>query len=103
MRRIAAGTLLLLYLVVAVIINPANLASGKLTQCSQIFAEEVCMKMSACALKIIISRIRIKHDPPVIACRSPSHHSGNKVYRIGDGCSGNGIFFCSCGGEFKDK
>ena len=34
--RVTARTLLLLYLVVDVIINPVNLRSGKLTRCSEI-------------------------------------------------------------------
>ena len=36
MLRVTARTLLLLYLVVDVIINPVNLRSGKLTRCSEI-------------------------------------------------------------------
>ena len=43
MLRVTARTLLLFYLVVDVIIIPVDLKSGKLTRCSEIFAEGLCL------------------------------------------------------------
>ena len=87
MLRFTARTLLLFYLVVNGTNSPVDLASGKLTRCSEIISEGLCSNGSARVFSesaMSRSDLYTKTESPVISCRSGL---GSELERDGGGRS----------------